>query len=219
MHWCVERSTRTEYCLKHNCTRCVAPVLRRSFIAQPRRRDMNVEIALWNAADSPPLPPLLSPPPPASYFLPIALMCFFVPFCPAFTLVTWRRLPLRHALFPIALCSARGHRLRCPRFAAEGVFIQDSVSPARPGRRATPPVHSAPPTDRGRRRFFSLQYASPCLLLSLVSRIVPPESQVLQETRASSPSSSSSGYSFFARAHPRGRRWRWRCGGRERRAA
>ena len=87
---------------------------------------------------SPPLP-LLLPSNRSHVFLRALLPC---------TLVTWRRLPLRHALFPIALRSARGHRLRCPRFAAEGVFIQDSVSPARPGRRATPPLHSAPPTDR-----------------------------------------------------------------------
>ena len=39
LHSRVERSTRTEYCLQHNCTRCVASVLRRSFIAQPRRRE------------------------------------------------------------------------------------------------------------------------------------------------------------------------------------
>ena len=203
LHSRVERSTRTEYCLQHNCTRCVASVLRRSFIAQPRRRecgDSSVECCQLPSSS------LLLPSNRSHVFLRALLPC---------TLVTWRRLPLRHALFPIALRSARGHRLRCPRFAAEGVFIQDSVSPARPGRRATPPLHSAPPTDRptdlGRRRFFSLKYAPPCLLLSLVSRIVPPESQVLQETRASSPSSSSSGYSFFARALPWRPRWRRGC--------
>ena len=206
MHWPVERSTRTEYCLQHNCTRCVASVLRRSFIAQPRRRecgDSSVECCR----------PPPSPAPPASYFLPIALMCFFVPFCPVLSSLGGDSLSAmlcsRSHSAPLAVTAsvvrdspprAFSFKILSRRRGPEDVQHLHSTLPHRPTDR---------PTEGGGRRFFSLQYASPCLLFSLVSRIVPPESQVLQETRASSPSSSSSGYSFFARAlqlRPRRRR-------------
>ena len=134
---------------------------------------------------APPLP--LSP----SYFLPIALMCFFVPFCPVLSSLGGDSLSAmlcsRSHSAPLAVTAsvvrdspprAFSFKILSRRRGPEDVQHLHSTLPHRPTDR---------PTDRGRRRFFSLKYAPPCLLLSLVSRIVPPESQVLQETRASSP--------------------------------
>ena len=195
LHSRVERSTRTEYCLQHNCTRCVASVLRRSFIAQPRRRecgDSSVECCR--------LPPP-SPPPTSFQSLscvsscPSALYSRHLAATPSPPCSVPDRTPLRSRSPPPLSAIRRRGRFHS-RFCLAGAARKTCNT-------STPLCPTDRPTDRGRCRFSSLQYAPPCLLLSLVSRIVPPESQVLQETRASSPSSSSSGYSFFARALPR----------------
>ena len=146
---------------------------------------------------------------------------FIVPFCPAlWSLVsdspsvlyrTQRRLssslsrrrrrprppPRVRASAPSAIRRGRFHSRFCLAGAARKACNTSAHSAHDGGTFLAPGI----PLTRTS-RFRSLREGGPCF-----------------KKRAHPSQSSSSGYSFFARAHPRGRRWRWRCGGRERRAA